>query len=399
MGPLVPEIISADLSLIVAIFLGIGFGFSLEQAGFSSTRKLVGLFYGYDFTVLRVFFTAGITAMVGVVALVHLGLLDMSLVYVNPTFLRSALVGGLVMGAGFIIGGFCPGTSVCAAATGKKDAMVFLGGSLIGILAFTELYPLLKGFYLADPWGPVRMDAFLGISPVLFAFLLTVVALGAFLLASAVERKVTKSNEKMNRPDRFRYGALAAAPLAVLLIVAVTPDREERLQSAIAEAERQKKCKLKEISSDRLADELMHHAFELNLIDVRDKKAYEAGHLPLAINIPLDAIFSRESEGIFTQRHKRNVFYADDVRTAKRACLSAKLIGKSQSYVLSETMAQFQSKIFHAKDPGPRGSRKELAAYAFRSRAAAAIHKLEAALAHLGEPVKKKLVKAKGGCS
>ncbi|MBN1926339.1 MAG: YeeE/YedE family protein, partial [Prolixibacteraceae bacterium] len=128
MGPLVPYIISEEFNLIVALLIGIGFGFILEQAGFSSTRKLVGLFYGYDFTVLRVFFTAGVTAMVGVLLLGHYGLLDLSVIYVNPTFLRSALIGGIIMGAGFIIGGFCPGTSVCAAAIGKIDGMLFVLG-------------------------------------------------------------------------------------------------------------------------------------------------------------------------------------------------------------------------------------------------------------------------------
>jgi hypothetical protein len=66
MGPLVPYVISVEFSLVIAFFIGIAFGFILEQAGFSSAKKLVGLFYGYDFTVLRVFFTAGITAMTGV---------------------------------------------------------------------------------------------------------------------------------------------------------------------------------------------------------------------------------------------------------------------------------------------------------------------------------------------
>jgi hypothetical protein len=112
MGPLVPYIISEEFSLVIAFFIGIAFGFILEQAGFSSTKKLVGLFYGYDFTVLRVFFTAGITAMAGVLLMGHYGLLDLDVIYVNPTFLKSALLGGLIMGAGFIIGGFCPGTSV-----------------------------------------------------------------------------------------------------------------------------------------------------------------------------------------------------------------------------------------------------------------------------------------------
>ena len=86
MGPLVPDIVSNNLNFIVAFMIGIAFGAILEQAGFSSAKKLVGLFYGYDFTVLRVFFTAGIVAMIGVMGLEHFGLLDINLVYINPLF-------------------------------------------------------------------------------------------------------------------------------------------------------------------------------------------------------------------------------------------------------------------------------------------------------------------------
>ncbi len=303
------------------------------------------------------------------------------------------------MGAGFIIGGFCPGTSVCAAVTGKIDAMVFIGGSLLGILAFAELYPVLEPFYKADAWGPMRVDAALGLSPVLFAILMTAVAIGAFVFVGVVEQRVTGIPRDTSPFTRRRNTALASVPLVILLGVAATPNREERLESAIAEAERQKKCKFKEISSDRLADELMNHAFELNLIDVRPKKAFDAGHLPLAVNIPLGDIFNREYEPVFSQKHKRNVFYADDVRIAKKACLSAKFIGNSQNYVLNETMAQFQAKIFGSRPPGPSAPQQARATHMFRSKAAKAIHKLEAALSHLGQPVKKKLVKAKGGCS
>ena len=80
MGPLVPYIISEEFGLVIALAIGVAFGFVLEQGGFSSTKKLVGLFYGYDFTVLRVFFTAGITAMAGVLLLGHYGILDTNVV-------------------------------------------------------------------------------------------------------------------------------------------------------------------------------------------------------------------------------------------------------------------------------------------------------------------------------
>ena len=164
MGPLVPDIISNNLNLVAALLIGGLFGMILEQAGFSSTRKLVGLFYGYDFTVLRVFFTAGVTAMLGVITLDHFGLLDMSLVYINPTFLWSAIVGGLIMGLGFVLGGFCPGTAFCAAAIGKLDAMVFIGGAVLGWFFFAEAYPLFEGLYKAANWGSPQIFETLHIS-------------------------------------------------------------------------------------------------------------------------------------------------------------------------------------------------------------------------------------------
>jgi hypothetical protein len=110
MGPLVTnEIISESTNLLLAFVIGIGFGFVLEASGFSSSRKLAGVFYGYDTVVLKVFFTAAITAMIGLLFFDLFGWIDLETVYVNPTYLTSAIIGGIIMGAGFIIGGYCPG--------------------------------------------------------------------------------------------------------------------------------------------------------------------------------------------------------------------------------------------------------------------------------------------------
>ncbi|HNX79179.1 MAG TPA: YeeE/YedE thiosulfate transporter family protein, partial [Prolixibacteraceae bacterium] len=94
------------IDLVFALFIGIGFGFALEQAGFSSSRKLAGMFYGYDTTVLKVFFTAAMVALIGAQLLSYFGLLDLSLVYVNEYYVNAAIIGGIIMGAGFIMGGF-----------------------------------------------------------------------------------------------------------------------------------------------------------------------------------------------------------------------------------------------------------------------------------------------------
>jgi hypothetical protein len=190
MGPLVAyDIISSNTNLLLAFFIGIGFGFVLESAGFSSSRKLAGVFYGYDMVVLKVFFTAGITAMLGLLFFSLFGWVDLSLIYINPTYLYSALAGGVIMGAGFIMGGFCPGTSFCAAAIGKIDALVFIGGLFIGILIFGEGYALWDDFYYAKFQGIPKISESIGLKDGVMALVLVVVAFGMFWAAEWAEKK------------------------------------------------------------------------------------------------------------------------------------------------------------------------------------------------------------------
>jgi hypothetical protein len=189
-GPLViNEIISENTNLFLAFIIGIGFGFVLEQSGFSSSRKLAGVFYGYDTVVLKVFFTAAITAMLGLLFFSLFGWIDLNLVYINPTFLTSAIVGGIVMGAGFIMGGFCPGTSFCGAAIGKIDALVFIGGLFLGVFIFGIGYDLWDEMYLAKNLGTPKISESLGLSDGVFGFILIVIALGMFIVAEWAERK------------------------------------------------------------------------------------------------------------------------------------------------------------------------------------------------------------------
>lgn len=193
MGPLIPqEIIDPAWNNVFAILLGIAFGFILESSGFSSSRKLAGVFYGYDFTVLRVFMTAVVTAMVGLMYFNYLGWIDYNLVYINPLYLKAALTGGAIMGVGFILGGYCPGTSICAVGIGKIDAMVFTGGMFIGVLIFSEAFPWLEEFYTSDGQGPIKIYDTLGISPGLFILVLVVVSLVAFFIGSQIRMKVKK---------------------------------------------------------------------------------------------------------------------------------------------------------------------------------------------------------------
>jgi uncharacterized membrane protein YedE/YeeE len=179
-----------EISLVVAFAIGIGFGFFLEQAGFGSARKLTDQFYFEDLAVFRVMFAAIVTAMLGLFYLAWLGHVDLSLVHLVPTFLLPQIVGGLLLGIGFVVGGYCPGTSVVAAATGRLDALFNIAGILLGTLAVGTLWPWIEGFVDATPMGPLTLPEVLGLSPGPVVFLVVLMALGGFWGAAALERKL-----------------------------------------------------------------------------------------------------------------------------------------------------------------------------------------------------------------
>ena len=193
MGPISSLIAMPEwLDLLIAVLIGIGFGFALEQAGFSSSRKLAGMFYGYDTTVIKVFFTAAIVALVGSQFLSFFGLLNLNQVFVNEFYVTASIVGGVIMGAGFIMGGFCPGTGLSAMSIGKIDAIIFFAGGLTGAFLFAETYPLIEKLANSGYKGPVKVNEALGMSTGVFILLLIVAAAVMFWIAEAAEKKFAR---------------------------------------------------------------------------------------------------------------------------------------------------------------------------------------------------------------
>jgi uncharacterized protein len=177
-----------SISLVIAFVIGIGFGFFLERAGFGSARKLTAQFYLTDMAVFKVMFTAIVTAMLGVFYLGWIGFLDVSLVYLTPTYLLPQITGGLILGIGFVLGGYCPGTACVAVSTAKIDAIVYLAGVLCGIFIFGEAFPVLKKFYNATPMGPVTLPQLLHLPYGLVVFFIVLMAVGGFAGATWMER-------------------------------------------------------------------------------------------------------------------------------------------------------------------------------------------------------------------
>ena len=220
-------IASAGTALWLALPLGVAFGVVLERAGLADPRKLAAQFTLIDLTVLKVMLTAIVTASVGLFWLARAGWVDTSAVYLPPTYLMPQLVGGMVFGVGFVVGGYCPGTSCVAAAAGRGDALALIGGMLAGTLAFAEAFRWLEPLYGATPLGPVTWYGLAGLSQGAGVALLVVGAIGAFAVAERAEPK---------RPFGRRRGLVAALAGSLALLTAAagggvrTHDRAPRPQ-------------------------------------------------------------------------------------------------------------------------------------------------------------------------
>ena len=183
------------------------------------------------------------------------------------------------MGLGFVVGGFCPGTSICAAAIGKIDAMIFIAGSFIGVLIFAEGYPLWEGLYKANNWGNVRIFDSLGMQQTVFAFILTAFSLFAFWIVSIIENKVNGISKPAIRLTPY-YVTIGVIGFVLSLSAFVLTERKDSLQNLVSDKEYVNSFDLKTMTVDEFAYRIMKDDNKLQIIDFRDIKEYEKQNLP-----------------------------------------------------------------------------------------------------------------------
>ena len=216
-----------DLRLLTGIVIGFGFGFVLERAGFGNARKLAGQFYLNDMTVFKVMFTAILVAMVGLYGLDSLGMVDMSMVWISPTFMPAQVVGGFLLGVGFIMSGLCPGTSLVSLVSGRIDGFVTFAGIFAGIALFTltvDWFPGLQALYLAGSGEVSLLHEVFGVPALVLALVILAGAVLAFVGAEKVEALVQRKREpvELTPPSRPRMKLAVGGSLAVLGIVTLT---------------------------------------------------------------------------------------------------------------------------------------------------------------------------------
>jgi len=224
-GALFPVVFATDeFRLLTGLFFGFMFGFVLERAGFGNARKLAGQFYLNDMTVFKVMFTAILVAMVGLFSLSAMGLADLSLMWINPTFMPAQAVGGFLLGIGFIMSGLCPGTSVVSMVSGRIDAWVTFAGIIVGIAVFTltvDWVPGLLDLYHAGSGEVSLLPQLLGVPPLVLVLILVAGATLAFMGAEKVESivQLRRAPTELTPWNRPRLTLVLGGGLAVMTML------------------------------------------------------------------------------------------------------------------------------------------------------------------------------------
>ena len=212
-----------EVGLAIAVFIGIAFGFVLERAGFGRANKLAAQFYLRDMTVFKVMFSAIVTAMLGLVIAGSAGLVNLREIsesIVSFTYVWPMLVGGLLLGAGFIISGYCPGTSIVAGASGNIDGVFAFGGVVTGTFIYSELLqiPKFHQFHVSGDKGAWFLYDLVKVPPQLIAVAIAVMAILAFIGAEKVERLV---NGIAPAPKKFAFATIATTAAIALIAIAI----------------------------------------------------------------------------------------------------------------------------------------------------------------------------------
>ena len=203
-------------ALLVAFFIGLTFGTVLEIAGFGSSKKLVGVFYFRDMSVIKVMFTAVVTVVIALGFLAGAGLVSFESLLIREAFFGAQALGGFLVGIGFVVGGWCPGTATVGIGSGKIDALVFTFGGIMGTMIYNELHTPITGMSLFATSGKRLLYSDLGVSYAHFAFIFTVCAVIAFWICEFIE-------ERKGRPEEeSRKNITALWVFSVFLILAAS---------------------------------------------------------------------------------------------------------------------------------------------------------------------------------
>ncbi|MBO6949368.1 MAG: YeeE/YedE family protein [Rhodospirillales bacterium] len=136
-------------ALILAIVIGAAFGAVLDRVGATNPGYIIRMLNLSNLHLMKTILLAIGTGAVLMFGGLLTGVVDVGHLSVKSAYV-GVFVGGMLLGVGFAVAGFCPGTGLTAAATGRKDAVFFVVGGLLGAGAYMGTYASVKSTGILD---------------------------------------------------------------------------------------------------------------------------------------------------------------------------------------------------------------------------------------------------------
>jgi hypothetical protein len=360
--PIITATMPAAAEFMPVVLIGILFGVALEVAGFGNSKNLAAQFYFHDMRVFKVMFTAIVTASTGAALFAALGLLNIDLVYVPDTFIVPLMVGGFILGMGFMISSYCPGTSIVGAASGKIDGIVTFLGVIIGAVVFGMIQPHVEGFYMSTAKGVLTLPKLLGIP---FQIISLTVAVGAFLLFLGADRLEGIFAGKLGMPQGVGMSGAARKTLGAVIAVGVLAVVFQ--YSLSPEGTAMAAGKTASVTPIELAQMIVNDPRSLYVVDLRGGGACKG-----AENIPAAACFADVKDNLeFMYKGKTMVVFSEDGKKPLPEALykfPGRLVSLEGGYDAWRTMIigkpepAYQAFV-NAADPGRRNMISALHSY------------------------------------
>jgi hypothetical protein len=275
----------------------------------------------------------------------------------------------LGLGAGFIISGYCPGTSVVGAASGHIDAWVTWAGVAIGSLLYSAIQPKIVAFHNSGELGAAFVYNYLGVPAPVLALGVVLMAVGAFIGAEKVEAIFTRRKDARDGATAVRprvaypmarrvafatFGFFALLALATMVVPTPTTD------ASIREPEL--------VGPTALAHQVLDEPWNVRIVDIRSLEDCSDQRIPGSECVPSDSVANLGLEFIPAQKDLIVVTGADQEIPAEVMAY------KGRVYALENGFEAWKDYALTVPEPpGPAASEEDREAYRFQAALFAAL--------------------------
>lgn len=180
-------------TLILGLVTGIAFGYTLQRVGVTQCACLFNALSLRNTKAIKLMGTAVALAIIVLYPITMMSSVELG---TKTLYIGGVVVGGALFGLGFAMIGLCPGSALAALGGGKRDVLYLIAGALTGSFVFSIVYePLVPVLIEPLNFGKVALTDFIGGPPIVIAYIVAAIILGAIYWLDKKDRELGRLDE------------------------------------------------------------------------------------------------------------------------------------------------------------------------------------------------------------